>query len=170
MSMSTACISVCSASQSSSMDVSLAMAVGVATVVLSSGSFERSASIPTSAGGVKPPVMRTQGKSSVSASRSDSIRADGLEALEIADLAFAEDQHPARLQILVKAGEREPGLLDVGAGDAPVEAQAAGEQLERQAGRLRAAVQERAYRDTRTWRHLSATAGQHGSDEARAGR
>ncbi len=70
MSISTACITVRSASESSRIDVSLAMAVGVATDVLSSGSPARSASTTSSGGGVKPPVMSTQGKSSVSASRS----------------------------------------------------------------------------------------------------
>ena len=66
---------VCSASQSSRIEVSFAIAVGVATGVLSSGRFARSASMTTSAGGVKPPVMSTQGKSSVSARRNESTRA-----------------------------------------------------------------------------------------------
>ena len=120
----------CSASQSSRIDVSLAIAIGVATGVLSSGRFARSASTTTSAGGVKPPVMSTQGKSSVSASRSDGERGRGLQAFEIADLALAENQHAPRFQVLVKAGQRQPGLLDVGAGDPAVEAGGAGQDLE----------------------------------------
>src|SRR5262245_18020455 len=74
-SISTACRMVRSASESSRIDDSFAIAVGVATAVLSSGSRARSASRTSSTGGAKPPVMRTQGKSSVSASRIAEMRA-----------------------------------------------------------------------------------------------
>ncbi len=73
-SISTAWIIVRSASESSSSDDSFAIAVGVTTVVFSTGSRARSASTSSSWGGVKPPVIITQGKSSVSARRSDSVR------------------------------------------------------------------------------------------------
>ena len=74
--MSTACMIACSANQSSRIEVSLAMAVGVPIEVLRSGSAARSASIATSEGGVNPPVMSTHGKSSVIASLSELVRAD----------------------------------------------------------------------------------------------
>ena len=76
-------------------------------------------------------------------------RAAAVEALEVADLALAEDQHAARLQVLVEAGERQAGLLDVRAGDEAVEAVAPGQELERQAERLGPAAQERADGDAR---------------------
>ena len=71
---------------------------------------------------------------------------DRIEAFEIADLALAENEDAACLQVLVKAGEREPGLLNVRAGDDAVETFAAREQLERQAGGLGTASQQRADR------------------------
>ena len=67
ISSSTACITVRSASESSRIDVNFAIAAGVATGVLSNGSPARSATNATSGGGAKPPVISTQGKSSVSA-------------------------------------------------------------------------------------------------------
>jgi hypothetical protein len=71
-----------------------------------------------------------------------------LEALQIADLALAEDENAARLEILVEAGERETGLLDVRAGDRATQARGAGQQFERQPERLRTAAEERADRDS----------------------
>src|SRR5581483_4676532 len=68
----------------------------------------------------------------------------GVEAFEIPDLAFAEDQDASRLQILVEAGQRQAGLLDVGARDATVEAVGAGQQFERQTRRLRPAAEQSA--------------------------
>ena len=132
MSISTACIIVRSASESSSIDDSFAIAVGVTTCVLSSGTpralgLERRASAAAS----KPPVISTHGKSSVSARRSDRVRASALEAFEVPDLAFAEDEDAAGLEILMEAGERETGLLNVRAGDMAVEPVGAGEQFER---------------------------------------
>jgi hypothetical protein len=69
MSMSTAWTIVRSASESSRIDVSFAIAVGVGTLVLMRGRRARSASSTSSTGGVKPAVMSTHGKSSVIASR-----------------------------------------------------------------------------------------------------
>ena len=43
----------------------------------------------------------------------------GGQGLEEAQLAVAVDQDPPWLEVLVEAGQREAGLLDVGAGDAP---------------------------------------------------
>ena len=51
-------------------------------------------------------------------------RASLIEALEVAHLALAEDEDAGRLEVLVEAGEREAGLLDVRAGDRPIEAAA----------------------------------------------
>src|SRR5207249_7383875 len=78
-----------------------------------------------------------------------------LEALEVADLALAENQDTPGPQILVEPGEREAGLLDVRAGDDAVEAPAAGEQIERQAERLGTAPEQRADGNARDWRHAS---------------
>ena len=75
MSMRTACRTVRSASESSRIDVSFAIAVGVMTAVFSSGTPACSASTVISEGGVKPPVISTQGKSSASAWRILSLRA-----------------------------------------------------------------------------------------------
>ena len=97
MSISTACIIVRSARESSRIDVSLAIAVGVATEVFSSGRLARSASSRSSAGGWKPPVIthaRDIGGQGEPQRRRTGLR---LEALEIPDFAFAENQHPARL-------------------------------------------------------------------------
>ena len=117
-SISTACSIVRSASESSSIDDSLAIAVGVDDRrSCSSGSRARADSARSSAGGAKPPVIRTHGKSTVSERRSDVDARGGVEAFEIADLALAEDQDASRPEVLVEAGEREAGLLDVRAGD-----------------------------------------------------
>ena len=93
-------------------------------------------------GGAKPPVMSTHGRSNVKARRSASDLASPVQALEEPDLALAEDQHAARLEVFVEAGQREAGLLHVRTGDQAVEAVGAGQQLEREAERLRAAPQE----------------------------
>jgi hypothetical protein len=66
---STAWMIVRSARLSSRSELSLAMAVGVATGVFKRGTRACSASTTSSPGGVKPPVIRTHGKSWVSASR-----------------------------------------------------------------------------------------------------
>ncbi len=87
----------------------------------------------SSRGGVNPPVMMTQGKSCPSASLQRVGTRRGIEALEEADFALAEDQNPSGLQVFVKPGQREAGLLDVGTGDEAVEAVAAGQQVEREA-------------------------------------
>ena len=65
-----------------------------------------------------------------------------LEALEIADLALAEDQDAARLEVLVKPRERQAGLLDVRAGDDAADAGRARQQVDRQAVHLRSAVEK----------------------------
>ena len=69
-------------------------------------------------------------------------RAAGVQALEEAHFALAEQQDAAGLQVFVEAGEREAGLLDVGAGDVAVEPAGAGEQLDRQADRLGSGVEQ----------------------------
>src|SRR5581483_5883349 len=67
----------------------------------------------------------------------------GVEPLEVANFALAEDQDAPRLQILLKAGEREAGLLHVRARDPAVQAVGAGEQVERQAGGFGPAAEQR---------------------------
>ena len=57
------------------------------------------------------------------------------KALEISHLALAEDDDPPRTQVLVKTGERQTCLLDVGTGDAAIEPRLSAEQLERKARR-----------------------------------
>ena len=44
-------------------------------------------------------------------------RLSPIEALDVADLALAEDENARRLEVLVKAGQGEAGLLDVRTGD-----------------------------------------------------
>src|SRR5204862_2791170 len=68
------CTVVRSASESSRIEPSLAIAIGVAMLVLTSGRRARSASTTSSTGGVNPPVMTTQGKSCVMARRMASVR------------------------------------------------------------------------------------------------
>ena len=70
-----------------------------------------------------------------------------VEALEIADFALSEDEHPPRPQIVVKPGQGEAGLLDVRAGNHPIETVRAPEKLERQTECLGTAGQQRADRD-----------------------
>ena len=90
------------------MDVSLAIAAGVATVVWSTGRPVCSATSATSGGGANPPVISTQGKSTRQRQPQGAEPRRRVEAFEIPDLALAEDQHAARPQVLVKTGEREP--------------------------------------------------------------
>ncbi len=73
-------------------------------------------------------------------------------ALDEADFALAEHQHAAGPEILVEAGEREAGLLDVRERDAAVEAGGAGEQVQVEAGARAAGAEQCADRDAA--RHL----------------
>ena len=66
----------------------------------------------------------------------------GIQALEVADLAVAEDEDASLPEIFVKTREREAGFLRVGAQDAAVEAAAAGENFEIEAQRFGAALKE----------------------------
>ena len=79
--------------------------------------------------------------------RKDVGAAGGIEALEIADFALAEDENACRLQVGVEAGEREARLLNVGARDGAVETGASAQQLERQANSLGPALQQARNRD-----------------------
>jgi hypothetical protein len=56
-----------------------------------------------------------------------------IEAFEIADFTFTEDQDARRLEVRVEARERETGLLDVRAGDGAFDAGRAAEEFEREA-------------------------------------
>ena len=67
-------MTVRSARESSRIEVSFAIAVGVRTGVRSTGTPACSASSVTSGGGANPPVIRMQGKSSRSAWRSLDVR------------------------------------------------------------------------------------------------
>ena len=66
----------------------------------------------------------------------------GIQALEEAHFALAEQQDAAGLQIFVEAGQRETGLLDVRAGDVTLEAVGAREQIDRQAYRLGSCIEQ----------------------------
>ena len=74
--------------------------------------------------------MSRHGRSWLSTRRSTAVALGGVERLEIADLALAEDEDAAAAQVGVESREREAGLLRVGDGDAAVEAVGAGQQLE----------------------------------------
>ena len=65
-----------------------------------------------------------------------------IETFEIADLALAEDEHSCRAEVLVKAGERQTGLLDVRAGDRPIETASAAQQLEGEADGVGSALEK----------------------------
>ena len=66
----------------------------------------------------------------------------GIEALEIADFAVAEDEHAPFAQVFVEPCEREAGLLHVWTQDAAIEAAAAGEKLEIQPQRFGTALKK----------------------------
>jgi hypothetical protein len=80
-----------------------------------------------------------------------------LEALEVADLALAEDEDAARFQVLVKAREGEAGLLDVGTGDDAVQTVGARQQLERQTERFGPAAEQRADGDAGRASHVKSS-------------
>jgi hypothetical protein len=73
----------------------------------------------------------------------------GVERVEVANLAFAKYQHPPRLQVLVKSGEGETGLLDVRAGDRARGALLPAQQFEWQADRFGAALKQAGNRELR---------------------
>ena len=110
-------MTVRSASVSSRIEPSLAMAVGVVSDVFRIGSRAllalgqqlRRRRVPAGDEDAGKVVRRDQPQ------RTCPRR--GREALEVADLALAEDQDASGLEVLVEAREREAGLLDVGAGD-----------------------------------------------------
>src|SRR5471030_235127 len=77
------------------------------------------------------------------------------EAFEVPDLALAEDQHAPGLEILVKARQREAGLLDVRARDDAVQAVGARQELERQAERFGTAAQQNGDVNARLRQHLN---------------
>ena len=144
MSISTACVIVRSARESSRIEVSLAIAVGVAAEVFNSGRLERSASSRSSAGGAKPPVITTHGTFGGEGEPQRRRTGRRFEALQVPHFAFAENQDPAGFEEFVKAGEGEPGLLNVRAGDDAGQAIRAGQQIERQAERLGPAAKQHA--------------------------
>src|SRR4029079_13787612 len=66
----------------------------------------------------------------------------GVERFEIADSGFAEHEDACGLQVGVEAGQRETGLLNMGARDRALEAVAAPEQLEWKPDRFSAALEQ----------------------------
>ena len=99
---------------------------------------------------------RRTGKSSVSASRSASdARGRRRGSRDSGSRSRRRSGRGPGLQVLVEAGQREAGLLDVRAGDEAVEAVGAGQQLERQAERLGAAAEQAADGDARRWGRLA---------------
>ena len=106
------------------------MAVGVGRLVRSRGTDARFASTISSGAGENPPVMIRHGKSSSSASRSAWVRAAGVRlSMKRISLSPKISDAPG-LQVFVEAGQREPGLLDVGIGDAPLETVCSRQQFE----------------------------------------
>ena len=72
-----------------------------------------------------------------------------IEALEVTHLAFAEHEDPRRPKILMEASKREPGLLDMRAGDGSIEAAASAQEFERKSDGVRAALQKPLHRQRR---------------------
>ena len=62
--------------------------------------------------------------------RMTAARSAGRQRLEEPDLALAQDEHAAFAEVLVETRKREPGLLGMRVGDAPVDAGGAGQELE----------------------------------------
>src|ERR1051325_3835305 len=90
-----------------------------------------------------PPAGDEHARNIVAEGGRKDVHATGrVEALEVANFAFAEDQDARRLQIRIEACECQAGFLDVRAGDRPFETGCAAEELERKADRFRPAVQE----------------------------
>ncbi len=69
-----------------------------------------------------------------------------IEALEIPHFALAEHEDAGRLQIFVEPGERKPGLLNVWAGDDPLESGIAAEQFDRKTHRVGSTLQQARHR------------------------
>jgi hypothetical protein len=65
-----------------------------------------------------------------------------VERVQVADLALAKHEYPARLEVLVKSGEGEPRLLYVRTGDRACGALLPTQQFERQADRVGPALQQ----------------------------
>ncbi len=59
----------------------------------------------------------------------------GAQRLEVADLAFSEDQHPSAPDGGIESGQREPGLLRIRVGDAATEPGRSREELDLERGR-----------------------------------
>ena len=76
-----------------------------------------------------------------------------IEPPEVANLALAEDEHSAVLEVLVKPGQRQTGLLHVRAGDRAPQAVGAGDEVEREAERLETALEEGPHAHTRRGGH-----------------
>ena len=143
MSISTPWMTSRTASASSSSAAILAIATGVATGVRSSGTLIAlggRAAAPRAA--FQPPVMSTHGMSCANTAPSIVEPRVAVEALEVAHLALAEHEDAAGLQVLVEAGQRQAGLLDVRAGDGALEAAVPAQQLERQADGVGPALQQ----------------------------
>ena len=76
-----------------------------------------------------------------------SSRACRRQALQVAHLAVAVDEHAAGPQVLVIPGQGQAGLLDVGTGDLAVETGGAGDELQRKSGRVLTAPEQASHRD-----------------------
>ena len=103
----------------------------------------RSAASMISGAGVNPPVTSTQGRSWPKTRASAARRGSRSQRLDVADLALAEHEHAAAVQVGVESGEREAGLLRLRDGDPALHAGAAGEQLEREGARIGQIAQQR---------------------------
>jgi hypothetical protein len=74
------------------------------------------------------------------------------QAVEIPDLALAEDEDPSGLEVVMKPGKREAGLLDVGARDDSAQARTSPEQFQRKPERIGPALEQG--RDCDPWRSV----------------
>ena len=78
----------------------------------------------------------------------------GIEALEKAHLAFAEQQDAAGLQVFMESREREAGLLNVRTCNLAMESAGAGQQLDGQPHRLGSRIEQPANGDGRSHRTI----------------
>jgi hypothetical protein len=74
------------------------------------------------------------------------------QAVQVSDLALAENENPSGLEVVIEAGQGEAGLLDVGARDEPAQAGTSPEQFQREPERVGPALEQGLDRDP--WRSV----------------
>ena len=148
-----------SARESSRIDVSFANAAGVVADVLRSGSPARSDSIDQF--GRRRKAARDQHAWKIEREGEPQRLHPGrrVQVFEVPDFAFAEHEHAARAQVLLKSRERQAGFLRVRIGDYAIDAVRAGEQFERQTERVGPAPEQATHGDAWSWGHLPFSTG-----------